>query len=97
MREIESQSVWISTQDAVIRDIKDGDEVRVFNDRGIVAIPARVTERMMPGVVSIAEGAWYAPDPEGVDKGGCANILGRDEHSPGGAFCANTCLVQIEK
>jgi anaerobic dimethyl sulfoxide reductase subunit A len=71
--------------------------VHVFNDRGRIAIPAWVTERIMPGVVSVFEGAWYAPDEQGVDRGGCANTLTRDAYSGGGAAVLNTSLVQVEK
>jgi anaerobic dimethyl sulfoxide reductase subunit A len=71
--------------------------VRVFNDRGEMVIPASVTGRIMPGVVDIPQGAWYDPDENGVDRGGCANILTKDIASPGGAFPSNTCLIQVEK
>ena len=96
MREIEPHSVWINPADAAPRGIGDGDLVDVFNDRGRIRIPAQVTERIMPGVVNVSQGAWYDPDEEGVDRGGCANVLTRDGHSPGGAVIANTALVEVE-
>ncbi|MBF8265339.1 MAG: molybdopterin oxidoreductase, partial [Dehalococcoidia bacterium] len=97
LKELIPQAVQINARDAAGRGIADGDMVRVFNDRGQVAILARVTERIMPGVVDIPEGAWFNPDSQGVDRGGCGNTLTKDEVSPGGALCSNTCLVQVEK
>lgn len=97
LRELEPQEILIHSTDAEDRAIKNGDMVRVFNDRGAVIIPAKVTERIMPGVVDIPQGAWYGPDKAGVDKGGNPNVLTRDHHSPGGAFPYNTGLVQVEK
>jgi len=96
LREVEPQAVWLSTLDAESRGINDGCLVDVFNDRGRMRIPARVTERIMPGVVCVCEGSWYDPDEDGVDRGGCANVLTPDERSPGGATIANTALVQVE-
>jgi len=97
LRELERQAVWINTKDAVARGIKDGDEVRVFNDIGALCIPAKVTERIMPGVVRIDEGAWYDPDEQGIDRAGSVNVLCKDTVSPGGAAATNAVLVQIEK
>ncbi|MDP2932082.1 MAG: molybdopterin-dependent oxidoreductase [Chloroflexota bacterium] len=97
LRELESQSVLINAIDAQARGINDGDTVRVFNDRGETVIRARVTERIMPGVVDIPNGAWYQPDKRGVDRAGCANVLTSDRRSPGGAYAYNTCLVQMQK
>lgn len=96
-KELEPQSVYINSVDAEARGIKDRDMVRVFNDRGQSVLPASVTERMMPGVVDIPEGAWYDPDEKGIDRGGCPNVLLNDVPSPGGALCTNTALVEVEK
>ncbi|MFC1856776.1 molybdopterin-dependent oxidoreductase [Thermodesulfobacteriota bacterium] len=91
------QAVTMSSVDAENRGVKTGDSVRVFNERGQMIITARVTERIMPGVVDIPQGAWYAPDANGIDQGGCANVLTRNTISPAGAFPSNTALVQVEK
>ncbi|MDY7030837.1 MAG: molybdopterin-dependent oxidoreductase [Thermodesulfobacteriota bacterium] len=96
LREVESHSVWINSIDAAKRGINNGDMVDVFNNRGHIRIPAKVTERIMPGVVNVSQGAWYDPDKDGVDRGGCANVLTSDERSPGGAFPMNSALVQVE-
>jgi anaerobic dimethyl sulfoxide reductase subunit A len=97
LRACEPQMLWINAIDASARNINNGDLVKIFSQRGEVVIPAKVTERIMPGVVSLDEGAWFNPDESGVDRGGCSNVLLRDEHSPAGAFCSNTCLVQVQK
>lgn len=44
------QEVWINPLDAQKRGIANGDKVRVFNDRGEVRLPAKVTPRILPGV-----------------------------------------------
>jgi anaerobic dimethyl sulfoxide reductase subunit A len=77
--------VWINSVDAAARGIADGDRVRVFNHRGETRLPARVTDRIAPGVVSIKEGVWFTPDAAGHDTRGCANVLIEDRASPAGA------------
>jgi anaerobic dimethyl sulfoxide reductase subunit A len=97
LRELQIQAVTINSRDAGARGIEEGDMVRVFNNRGEVRIPAKVTERIMPGVVALPQGAWYTPDDNGIDTGGSANVLTRSLTSPGGAFPSHTALVQVEK
>jgi anaerobic dimethyl sulfoxide reductase subunit A len=98
MEEVEKQAVWINTLDAEERGIKDGESVKVFNDRGAIIIPTKVTTKIMPGVVSIPQGAWYAPDKEGIDRRGCVNTLTKYKPTPL-AFGnpSHTTLVQIIK
>ncbi|MDL2272468.1 molybdopterin-dependent oxidoreductase [Desulfovibrio sp. OttesenSCG-928-I05] len=69
------QQLWINPIDAAERGIRHGDSVTVFNDRGSVIVPAKVTPRIMPGVLSLPQGAWYKPDAQGIDRGACINTL----------------------
>ena len=92
------QEMWINPLDAQKRGIHNGDKVRIFNDRGEVHIEAKVTPRMMPGVVALGEGAWYDPDAKRVDKGGCINVLTTQRPSPlAKGNPSHTNLVQVEK
>ncbi|MCW7554128.1 hypothetical protein NX722_16175 [Endozoicomonas gorgoniicola] len=76
------QEVWVNPIDAEQRSIKDGDMLKVWNDRGELRIPAKVTERILPGVIAMGQGAWYKPDRKGVDHGACINTLTTQRPSP---------------
>ena len=69
--------------------------MRVLNDRGSTLLPVKVTPRIAQGVVSIKEGAWFAPTGDGVDTAGCANALAEDRSAPCGATTYNTNLVEV--
>jgi anaerobic selenocysteine-containing dehydrogenase len=67
---------WIHPSEAAKRGIKDGDVVKVFNERGAVLVGAYVTERIMPGVVYVDHGARYDPIVPGeLDRGGAINTI----------------------
>ena len=98
LQEVAPQELWINPIDAVERGIRHRDRVKVYNDRGVSYVPARVTPRIIPGVVSLPEGAWHTPNARGEDQNGCVNVLtslkptalakGNPHHSN---------LVQVEK
>ncbi|WP_429945861.1 DmsA/YnfE/YnfF family dimethyl sulfoxide reductase [Bibersteinia trehalosi] len=91
------QSVWINPLDAEKRGIKNGDMVRIFNDRGETRVMANVTPRIMPGVTAMGEGAWYMPDGNKVDHNGSFNVLTTQRSSPlSKGNPQHTNLVQIE-
>ena len=53
------EPVWINPGDTTARGIVDGDIVNVYNERGRVLGGAYVSERVMPGAVSMDHGARY--------------------------------------
>src|SRR5437867_6629960 len=87
--------VWLHPADAAARGIVNGQAVRVFNHRGATVLPARVTDRIAPGCVSIKEGAWFTPDARDEDTHGCANVLTGDRASPAAAATFNSTFVDV--
>lgn len=82
LEEADPHRLWINPQDARARKIRDGDRVKVFNDRGTLFVPAHVTHRIRQGVVCIPEGAWYTPDRMGACRRGCINVLTSQRSTP---------------
>lgn len=99
----EYQPMFISRKDADARDIKDGDIVRAFNDRGEVLFGARVTEKIMPGVVATWYGSQpYSPvepgKPYSLDRGGLINLITRGYLvSKFDTQSCTTCAAQVER
>lgn len=91
--------MWINPIDAQKRGIANGDMVRVFNHRGEVRLPAKVTPRILP------ELALWAVSPheanmsgDKIDHGGCVNTLTTLRPSPlAKGNPQHTNLVEIEK
>ncbi len=98
LREAFPQRVFINPVDAEARGITDGDNVKVFNQRGTIISPCRVTGRIMPGVIDIPQGAWWTPDEKGVDRRGSTNVLSSERWTPWAFSNAlHTIMVQVEK
>jgi trimethylamine-N-oxide reductase (cytochrome c) len=85
------QPVWINPQDAAAKGIRNGDIVKVFNERGIVLAGAYITERIIPGAVSIDHGAKYDPIVPGeIDRGGAINSI-----TPRNTTSKNACGMVV--
>lgn len=94
------QEIWINPIDAQAKNIQDGSMIRVFNENGEVRIVAKVTPRIMPGVLAMPQGAWHKANMNGdqIDHGGCINTLTTHRPSPlakGNPQHSN--LVQVER
>ena len=84
----------IHPMDAASRGIGEGDWVRVTNDRGKVELPARVNDRVRPGVVAMPSGWWASLSPGGSS----ANALTPDGLSMwGGGGDFHDALVAVER
>lgn len=104
------EPVYLSPEDAKSRGIKDGDIVRVFNDRGQLLAGAVISDSFPKGIIRIHEGAWYGPvGKDGSKEGGaevgalCSygdpNTLTQDIGTSklAQACAAYTCQVEFEK
>jgi biotin/methionine sulfoxide reductase len=97
------EPVRIHPQDAGARGIRDGDIVRLFNDRGACLAAAVLGEATRPGVVQLSTGAWYDPEDPTADKPLCVhgnpNVLTRDAGTSKLAqgCTGQLCLVEIAR
>ncbi|MEE2716156.1 MAG: molybdopterin-dependent oxidoreductase [SAR324 cluster bacterium] len=89
--------------DAAARDLREGDVVRVFNDRGACLAGVLFSDEVRSGVVQLATGAWYDPLEPGVigtlDRHGNPNMLTLDKGTSrlAQAPSAHSALVEVEK
>ncbi|MFQ3367433.1 MAG: biotin/methionine sulfoxide reductase, partial [Candidatus Poriferisodalaceae bacterium] len=92
------EPVRLHPSTAADRDIKNGDVVRIFNDRGACLAGAVLDNSLMPEVIQLSTGAWYDPDEDGTCRAGNPNVLTRDKGTSELAQgpSAHTCLVDVE-
>ena len=100
LREILPKSfLEISPTDAQARGISNGDQVRIFNDRGSIQLMARITNGIKPGVVNAYQGTWQE------FPNGAVNMLTHQKVNPAQSvvalFQSNTAyydtLVEVTK
>jgi molybdopterin guanine dinucleotide-containing S/N-oxide reductase-like protein len=94
------QPLWINPKDAATRGIKDGEVVAIRNERGTVLAGAYLTERIMPGAVSMDHGAKYDPIvADEIDRGGNINAIvpGNTTSKNAVGMVVSGFLAEVEK
>ncbi|HGJ5890629.1 MAG TPA: DMSO/selenate family reductase complex A subunit [Arsenophonus apicola] len=82
LREAIPHQFWINPIDAKMRGLKQGDIAEIYNDRGRIYIKTKITNRVLPGVIAVPQGAWRNVNKQGIDVGGCINTLTSLHPSP---------------
>ncbi len=81
----------ISPDDALERNIRTEDKVRIFNGTGEIIVKARVSEKVPPGIVILPNGIW-------LSEGGGGNILTSPSETDMGFGAAfHDASVEVEK
>ena len=94
------EPVLINSNDALNRDIENGDIVLLYNARGKVLAGANISDNVMPGVVVLSTGAWFDPDYDlNIERHGNPNVLTKDigTSSLGQGPTCHTTLVELKK
>ncbi|HXA51445.1 MAG TPA: molybdopterin-dependent oxidoreductase, partial [Candidatus Acidoferrum sp.] len=84
----------ISGDDAAVRGIATGDQVRVFNDRGSLLLRAEVDGRVSAGVVAAPSVRWGKRSLDGRNVNAVTSERLTDF---GGGATFYSCLVQVER
>ena len=89
--------------DAAARGVRDGEIVRVYNDRGSCLAGLVVSDAVRTGVVQLSTGAWFDPDDARAEQAMCVhgnpNVITKDV---GTSALSQGCsgqhaLVEIER
>jgi len=79
--------------DAAARNLADGAEVKLWNERGEVILPLDVTDDVPPGVVASEKGAWLATSRTGQTISALVSADMRSDLAD--AACFNDTLVEV--
>jgi anaerobic selenocysteine-containing dehydrogenase len=93
-QEHDARTLEIHPQDAAVRNLQEGMEVRVFNDRGAFVLPVKISHNVAPGTVSTFWGWW---DKLSGGKGNVNNVTSVKLTDLGGGATFYDCRVEVEE
>jgi len=98
LREAFPQEFFMNPLDAEKLGIKHGDIVKISSRHGKVIRPVSLTDRIMPGVTTLGQGAWVEMDEDtGIDLAGATNTLNGAIPTGQGHAGWNSCNVNVQK
>jgi anaerobic selenocysteine-containing dehydrogenase len=86
-------ALQMNPADAAARGLRSGMEIRLWNERGEVVLPLRVTDAIRPGVVSSEKGAWLATSRTGQTISALVSAELRADLAEGACF--NDTSVEV--
>jgi anaerobic selenocysteine-containing dehydrogenase len=90
----EAPPLFMNPRDAEARRLNGAKRVRVFNERGAVILPLKITDAVAPGVVASEKGAWLATSPTGNTISALVSADARADLAQGACF--NDTAVEVE-
>jgi len=98
LRKAFENRLFMNPADAEARGINKDDIVKIDSRYGSVIRHVYLTERMMPGTLTLGQGTWAEIDEEtGICKAGATNVLSGGLPAGQGAQPYNTWNVQVQK
>jgi len=88
----ETPYIYINTLDASEREIDNGEEVKVYNERSNLILKAALTEKVPRGITYIDFGWWDSVHHISINK-----LTGDYESDIGNGAAFHNCLVEIQK
>jgi biotin/methionine sulfoxide reductase len=96
MKEHGREVAHMNPADATPRGIREGDIIRLYNNRGACLAAAALTTQIRPGIVQLPTGAWYDPEDSNTENPMCVhgnpNVVTRDI---GTSSLAQGCTGQL--
>ena len=83
----------MNPRDAAARNLAQGAEVKIWNERGAVILPLRITDEVPPGVVASEKGAWLASSRSGQTISALVSADMRADLAEGACF--NDTVVEV--
>lgn len=98
MQEAHANVAYVNPLDAQERGLSQHDPVKIYNGRGALVRAIKITPRVVPGVVLVADGGWTDYDEElEVDFGGNPGVLTSSDPCGCDIQPWNTINVEMEK